>query len=864
MVRKMVDYQANMFSADDSFRNSEFDRIELSEEQSEFIRCALGGNNILVDACIGSGKTTAIQYLCQVMPKNRRILYLTYNRLLKLDAQKRIRNQNVTVTNYHGFASMALAKAKINSGIQDLIQNFLIFKPPFDFYDVLVIDEYQDIEEELAKMLEVIKSANPGMQLIAVGDMQQKIYDKTTLDIQKFIDAFLCDYTRLTFTKCFRLSADHAAMLGRVWKKKIDGVNKSCDVCEMSREEAIELISKYEPRDIICLGTRNGELISLLNELEEGFPEKYNKHTAYASIADYDNLERVKTTDDVAIFTTYDSSKGLERRICIVFDFTEEYWKIRADKPLQKYEILRNIFCVAASRGKEKIVFVKKSYEKKLSEKTLVSFFETVPDLRDVSMSSMFDFKYTEDVEKCYNCLNVKKIDNADNSIINVKATDNLIDLSPCVGVFQEAFYFDNYDVDKDIKLNTMLHEENRSLFKNEVKKASLEKRILFLTYIETRQERYWTQATENFITESAKKQLKDRLDTVFTSEDESQVGCSIDFADSKGTYRFSALGFADVVKNNTVYELKFVAELMHKHFLQCASYMIALGLSKGVLWNTRTNDMYEIGIKNKDDFMNALTIAITKRIYEKYKAPSFSNGKYKMQQFDYKLMEKLLNEPTDKTDNTTMINIDNSIKNNPLLEVMLSKEKIAVIDTETNNDGELLSVGVVFADKESFTPIGRKYYVVDPAYKKPSMFFMSIFNEKAGLFRKVKRQQLASEIVALLKENNAKSIFAYNAAFDYKLLDELHDYPWYDIMKLAAYKQYNDKIPAECEFCSTGRLRYDYGAEAIYKLLSGDEKFIELHNAILDASCELKIIEMLKYPFSAYENARYIKKQKK
>ena len=181
------------------------DYNSLSEEQQYMIDVARTGQNILVDACIGSGKTTSIQVLCNTL-NSKQILYLTYNKLLKIDAKEKIKNKNVIVTNYHGFAYMELAKIGVHVGQADLIQAYLRKKPRLSkSYDVLIVDEYQDIEEEVSLMLQIIKNQCPNLQIIAVGDMQQKIYDKTKLDVLSFMDEFLGEYMELSFTKCFRL-----------------------------------------------------------------------------------------------------------------------------------------------------------------------------------------------------------------------------------------------------------------------------------------------------------------------------------------------------------------------------------------------------------------------------------------------------------------------------------------------------------------------------------------------------------------------------------------------------------------------------------------------------------------------------------
>lgn len=598
-------------------RNSKF---SLSEEQREFIELALKGGNILVEACIGSGKTTAIQHLCDLLPQDKKILYLTCNKLLKLDAKSKIKNKNVLVTNYHGLAWRFLKQNGFSAGVSDMIQMVINKVTKIPKYDVLIIDEYQDIEQELADFLKMIKKANPNMQIIAVGDMEQKIYDKTALKVPYFINEFLGKYERLEFTKCFRLSNELASMLGRIWGKKIDGVNDNCTVEEMTMNEVVEYLKELEPRDILCLGARNGDMSDVLNILEERYPETFNKNSVYASIADTDRGS-VEPRSTSAIFTTYDSSKGLERKTCVIFDFTESYWSVRINKPQTSYEILRNIFCVAASRGKDKIIFVK-SDEARLSEKTLATPVEQNLKFDDMDISKMFDFKYKEDIEQCFSCLEVKRIVQKDDSVIMINSKDGLIDLSPCIGIYQEASYFRNYSIDVAIQLKLIVLDK-LYLYTDAVKKSLLDEKILFLTALETSQNRYKKQVEIPFVSDEQREQIRKRLNSMFAEDDAAQVECQIDFSDSKnGACMFSAVGYADVVKESVVYELKFVTEVTHEHFLQCACYMAAMKMKKGILWNTRDNFMYSIKIKNTKTFMDSVTKAITKGAIPKYYKP--------------------------------------------------------------------------------------------------------------------------------------------------------------------------------------------------------------------------------------------------
>lgn len=591
---------------------------DLSDEQRALVDHARAGRNVLVDACIGSGKTTAIQVMCASLPPERRILYLTYNKLLKADAKEKIVAPNVRVTNYHGFAMGELCRRGVFVSVSRAVAEYDARRFPTERYDVLVLDEYQDIDEEVATMLWHIKHCNPGVQIVAVGDMSQKIYDKTRLDAAAFVISFLGTSVRMEFTRCFRLSRDHAAMLGRVWGKQIDGVNHDCHVSEMSYRDALKFLLKQSPGDLLCLGMNTGWRSSMLNDLERLAPDVFNKTTVWSNVSEHEGA--TEPGSDCAIFTTYDGCKGMERDVCVVFDWSEDYWSIRASKPNVRYEILRNIFCVAASRGKRRIIFVRA--KRLLDERTLSTSFDANQAMRDVAISSMFDFKFSEDVDAARVAVDVRTVTPAGSPIF-VPTRDGYIDLSFCVGIYQEAAFFEGCAVERYVDDWFYHHPDESSRRIHGYEAWPLDSKILYLASLETRQNRYLSQVPIPLVSDEARDEIVARLGATFRRDDRAQVECGITFVD--GNVSFRANGFADVVRGGAAYELKFVSELSREHVLQCACYVVALNLPRGFLMNTRTGETLEVTIPDRRRFLDAVAVAVTKGVFERYDGPSLS-----------------------------------------------------------------------------------------------------------------------------------------------------------------------------------------------------------------------------------------------
>ncbi len=179
--------------------------------------------------------------------------------------------------------------------------------------------------------------------------------------------------------------------------------------------------------------------------------------------------------------------------------------------------------------------------------------------------------------------------------------------------------------------------------------------------------------------------------------------------------------------------------------------------------------------------------------------------------------------------------------------------KKFMVIDTETTWSDRVMSIGAVVADADAFQPVDSRYYILNPEYLSGGMYSGVLMHKGAGTPIMCSRQEALADLKNYCSAHNICEVFAYNARFDKSHLPEISGMDWYDIMRLAAYRQHNPMIPDGAPLCSTGRLKSGYGVQSILRILTGDCRYFETHNALLDAYDELKIMSLLGHPIDKY-----------
>ena len=604
-------------------------------EQEKFLDCAREGYDVLVDACIGSGKTTAIQAACGVLSKaGKRVLYLTYNRRLLEEARKRIDARDADVHTFHSFGGGAVNAAGLYAGSERDVPGAFLHVDMLPRYDAVVVDEYQDLSEDLKDMLwHIVRLSvdryKKAPQFLIVGDRDQKITDNTEIDAPAEVRELLRflgflhgrDYKELQFTSCFRLDGPYAAEIGQAWGKTIVGMSQSCGHRRMDLSRTALLLAQYEPKDILVLGSNMswGNRIKLQNILESRWPEKFNKDTVYSSITDRDGDRRGLDTSECAVFTTFDSAKGMERKVCVVCDFTYKYLDARLKHQTSR-QVLKNLFLVAASRGKDLNIMLADS-DREVLDMPHIGMVSGQPDIdmRLEHMSAMFDFKRKEAVDRCLELVSVECIEQAGGEIA-VTPMYGQIDLSPCAGIYAQAVFFQDYDIDALVRATWAEKAGMGDIAKLPVYKSSWElwRKVLYLVALQTGQERYFKQVREPYMTDEATAFLRERLGSRLGASDATELGCTClfrptaDLETGKPMGDKLCRGRMDVYRNGRPWELKFVSELKAEHVLQAAMYAVSSGSEECVLWNLRTDELLSVKVPDIRAFLGAVLSCLT------------------------------------------------------------------------------------------------------------------------------------------------------------------------------------------------------------------------------------------------------------
>lgn len=175
-----------------------------------------------------------------------------------------------------------------------------------------------------------------------------------------------------------------------------------------------------------------------------------------------------------------------------------------------------------------------------------------------------------------------------------------------------------------------------------------------------------------------------------------------------------------------------------------------------------------------------------------------------------------------------------------------------AVVDAETNWNNETMSVGVVIGNAEDFNAVDKRYYVIYPECRTGGVYSHVLRDVDEKLITDCSRGEAIDGIKKLLTEYGVTDIFAYNAPFDYKCLSELNKYTWRDILPVAANRNYNDKLPDNCEYFKTGLLKHGRGLENVMRLIYF-RAFTEHHNGLTDALDELQLMRLIGQPLQVY-----------
>jgi len=363
----------------------------------------LSKNNITVEACAGSGKTSTVLFIADKY-SDKDILVLTYNSQLKNETRFRAdKYENLDVHSYHSFGVYSYNSAAYTDDVLNTIVQENT-KPIREFsYDLIIADEAQDITPLLYKLFCKILIDNTKCReckIIIMGDQMQSIYKFRESDCrfitfseQIFRRFNSYSWSTSTLSRSFRCTIPMVTFINEcmISYKRMNSEKKSMYkpdyvICNSygpyPRKLLKDYLKTYKPQDIFILAYSVKDktpIKNLANHITNNFDIPI-----FCSGSDQDALDS-RVIENKLVLTTIHQAKGRERKVVMFFGFDEgyfEYYDTNSDK-----SICPNELYVAVTRASERLSIIhdqKKNYLPFLNIKKLRSCTNFVDESKEV------------------------------------------------------------------------------------------------------------------------------------------------------------------------------------------------------------------------------------------------------------------------------------------------------------------------------------------------------------------------------------------------------------------------------------------------------------------------------------------------
>jgi superfamily I DNA/RNA helicase len=307
---------------------------KISIEQQNVIN-NLNNDNVIVESVAGSGKTTTNLFIAKSYP-NTNILLLTYNSKLKIETRQKVINHkihNIEVHSYHSFCVKYYNnKCFTDYEIIRLLKDKCKITKKI-FYDIIILDEAQDINPLYYELIhKIFSDNNKNAKICLLGDRYQSIYDFNNADSRFIIYAeklfnfnnFKWEKTKLT--ESFRITYEMSEFINncmleekRIVSNKITNNKPRYIICDTFKsllpfnEIKYYLDLGYKPDDIFVLAPSIKNVMCPTRKLENILKTKLSNIPVYVPTSDEEKLDE-DILKNKLVFSTFHQSKGLERK----------------------------------------------------------------------------------------------------------------------------------------------------------------------------------------------------------------------------------------------------------------------------------------------------------------------------------------------------------------------------------------------------------------------------------------------------------------------------------------------------------------------------------------------------------------------